>query len=309
MKYICLVVISCLYLGCSKDKNMDDYRREELQEKISRINSVSGNYLGTMVSKLDGSYIGSVSLTFQARTDIQSSNNSVTSEQNVLVSGALSFKSLTSMEVVFNNGFYDEMTGSFQVTIPIQQNGTSDSKLYLTGNVSGNKWIGTIEAAGHPDFGGALNLTKNAKPSNTTNVQAQALRLQQLDKEKYSYVGNYVVNGENKPIKLSFINRDIMPELYFFKLFSPVRQVSINCDFTDFELNFSNAVLDDKAGTILAHDPIDQRGVAARANLSCQDFHDNESGQFGWDCQIQTKTGILNLHLLAEIPLSTKSKE
>ncbi len=277
---------------------MEDYRREKLQEKVSRINSVSGTYSGSVVSKLDGTHIGSVSLSFQARTDLQSSSDSVTSEQNVLVSGSLSFKSLTSMEVVFNNGFYDEITGIFQVTISIAQIGTTDSKLYLTGVVSGNKWIGSIEAAGHPEFGGSLNLSKNSSnPAITPNTEA--LRLQQLDKEKYAYVGSYEIDNVKTPVKLSFINRDIMPELYFFKLFSPVRQVSINCDFTDFELNFSNAVLDDKAGTILANDPIDQRGVAVRANMTCLDFEDSETGEFGWDCQLQTKTKLLNLHLTA----------
>ncbi len=279
------------FFGCAKDKNMEDFRRDQLQQSISRINSASGTYSGSVISKIDNTNLGAITLKFQARTDIQSNSGGVSSEQNATVSGSLSFRSITSTEVSFDNGFYDDVTGDFQVTIPL----TASSKLTLVGVVSGNKWNGSIEVKGQPDFGGEMDLTKNAPISNSPAIEVGGTRLQQIKKMSYAYVGSYKVGGVVTPFKLSFIDRDIS----FYNIFSPIRSVSVNCDFSDFELNFSDAVLDDKAGTLSGYNPVDQRGTPARATLTCLKY-DQVDGEFGWDCQIQTKVTTLNLHLPAK---------
>lgn len=286
-------------VGCSKDKNMDDYRRDQLQESLARISSISGSYSGVAVSRLDGTNLGAIDLKFQARTDIAASSGNVSSQQNAIVSGSLSFRSLTNTEVVFDNGYYDDVTGDFQVTIPITQNGGAISKLSVIGQVSGNSWIGSIEVKGQPEFGAQLTLYKNAPPKNTSALEITGARMEQIRRLNLVYEGEYTVGGANAPFRLSFVNRDILPEQNFYKLFSPVRQVNVNCDFTDFELNFSNAILDDKMGTLVGHDPTDQRGTPARANLSCVKF-DNGAGNYGWDCEIMTKITTVKIHLNAK---------
>lgn len=283
-----------LLSGCSKDKNMDDFKRDQLVQNISRINSASGSYTGSVISKLDGTNLGAITLKFQAKTDVQSS------EQRAIVSGTLSYKSLTNAEIVFDNGYYDNITGDFQVTIPITQEGGVAGKLSLSGVINGDRWNGNIEVQGQSEFGGELDLTKNAPVPNRSSIEVSGTRLQQMKRLDYVYTGAYRLGDSVTPFKMSFINRDILPEQRFYKLFSPVRNVSVNCDFTDFELNFTNAILDDKAGTIVGHDPVDQRGTPARASLSCVRY-ENSNIDFGWDCEIQTKVTLLRLHLSAKI--------
>jgi hypothetical protein len=294
---ICLVLS---FMGCSKDKNMDDYRRDQLQQSLSRITSVSGSYTGSVISKIDGTNLGAITLKFQARTDIQSNNSTVSSEQNAIVSGSLNFKSLNSAEIVFDNGFYDDVTGDFQVTIPISNGTGNSSKLSLVGVVNGNNWNGTLEVKGQPDFGGELNLTKNAAIPNNSSIEIGGTRLQQINKLKYSYEGTYKADGNLIPFKLSFVNKDISPEQNFYKLFSPVRNVGVTCDFSYFDLNFTNAILDDKAGTLVGSDPYDQNGSQAHANLNCLRFDEDTRKNFGWDCVIQVKSTSFNLHLSAK---------
>lgn len=286
-------------VGCSKDKNMDDYRRDQLQESMARISSIQGSYSGVATSRLDGTNLGAIDLKFQARTDIQSNSGNVSTQQSAIVSGSLSFRSLTNTEVVFDNGYYDDVTGDFQVTISIAQNNGTTSKLSLIGQVSGNSWIGSIEVKGQPEFGAQLTLYKNAPPKDTSALEITGARMEQIKRTNYVYEGEYTVGGANSPFRLSFVNRDILPEQNFYKLFSPVRQVNVNCDFTDFELNFTNAILDDKMGTLVGHDPTDQRGTPARANLSCTKF-DKGNGDFGWDCEIMTKITTVKVHLNAK---------
>lgn len=285
--------IGFLGSGCSKDKNMEDFKREQLVQNLSRISSVSGTYSGSVVSKLDGTNLGAVILKIQAKTDVQSS------EQRAIVSGTLSYRSVSNAEIVFDNGFYDDITGDFQVTIPVTMEGGVAGKLSLSGVIANEKWNGSIEVQGQSEFGGELDLTKNAPLPNRNSIEVGGTRLQQMKRLDFIYSGVYRSGDSTVPFKMNFINRDILPEQRFYKLFSPVRIVNVNCDFTDFELNFTNAILDDKSGTLVGHDPVDQRGTPARANLNCSRF-ENSADDFGWDCEIQTKVTVLRLHLKAK---------
>ena len=298
---ICLALIMSsifILLSCGKDKNMDDFRRDQLQQSFARITSISGSYSGPVMSKVDGSNLGNILLKFKASTDVQSNSGRVSNDQSVLVSGSINLKSLTTTEVTFDNGFYDDVTGDFQVTIPVAQDGGVTAKISLTGHISEDHWIGSIDVKDQEEYGASLNLTKDAPPSNTSSLEVGGVRLQQIKKLDYLYEGTYRAAGTTAPIKMSFINRDIFPEQSLYKLFSPIRQVSVNCDLTQFEVNFSNASLDDKNGLLVAHDPTDQQGHPARASLTCKKF---ETGSdFGWDCEIQTKAGLIETHLIAK---------
>lgn len=293
-----MLLIFQILISCSKDKNMDDYRRDQLQQNLSRITSISGQYAGAVISKIDGSNLGTLLLKFKASTDVQSNTGSISTNRNSIVSGSIKLQSLTTAEISFDNGYYDDVTGDFQVTIPIPQEAGVIAKISLVGNISEGRWIGSIEVKGQPQNGADLNLIKNASPSHTSTIEAAGTRLEQLRRMDYRFVGFYKVDSSTTPFKLSFTSRDILPEQIFYKIFSPIRQVSVNCDMTDFELNFSNAVLDDNAGTLIAHDPTDNQGHPARATLMCKKFEAESS--FGWDCEIQTKTVILRTHLTAK---------
>jgi hypothetical protein len=295
--FFCLSSI-LLLVGCSKDKNMEDYRRDQLQQSLARISSISGSYSGPVISKIEGSNLGNITLKFKASTDIQSNSGSVTNNQNAIVSGSINLKSLSTTEVTFDNGYYDDVTGDFQVSIPIAQESGVIAKLSLVGQISGDRWVGSIEVKGQPQNGGDLNLIRNAPPSNTSAIEVGGTRLEQIRRLNYDFVGFYKVDNTTSAFKLSFTNRDVLPEQSLFKLFSPIRQVSVNCDFTGFELDFTNAVLDDNSGLLVGHDPIDRLGHPARANLTCKKFE--EGVDFGWDCEIQTVKVLLRTHLIAK---------
>ena len=279
---------------------MDDYNREQLQQNISRINAVSGSYSGNAISKLDGTTLGAVNLQFQAKTDVQSSTSTSTSnKQAVNVSGVLTFRGMTAAEVTFDNGNYDDVTGDLVVNIPVAQDGGSTANISLTGHISGDQWIGTLQVKGQLDYGADLNLSKNAPVSNTSKLEVGGTRLDQIKQTNLNYSGTYQIGSDIVPVKMSFINRDILPEQYLYKMFSAIRQVNVVFDFTDFELNFTNAILDDKLGTLIGHDPVDQKGSPVRATLNCQKF-DTGKNVFGYDCQVQTKATVLNIHLSAK---------
>ncbi len=286
-----------ILISCAKDKNLDDFRRDQLQQSLSRITSISGLYSGAVISKMDGSNLGNLTLKFKASTNVQSNSGDIVTNRSSIVSGSIKLQSLSTAEVSFDNGYYDYVTGDFQVTIPVPQESGVVANLSLVGIIANNRWIGSIEINGQIQNGADLNLLKDAPPSNTTSIEVGGTRLEQLRRMDYSFIGLYKIDTSITPFKLTFISRDILPVQYFYKIFSPIRQVSVNCDMTDFELNFSNAVLDDNAGTLVAHDPTDNQGHPVRATLSCRKFE--EGTAFGLDCDLQTKNVLLKTHLIA----------
>lgn len=286
-----------LFAGCGKDKNMDDYRREQLQESIARISSISGSYSGGVISKMDGNNIGTLSLKFKASTDVQANSGRVSNEQNAIVSGLISLSSLMNIEVAFDNGHYDDVTGNFQVTVPVNLDAGLASKVYLNGHISGDKFIGSIEVKGQSQNGAELNLIKNAPPANTSKMEVSGIRLEQLKRLNYNFEGSYLYNNKPSPFILSFVDRDFFPEQNLYKLFSPIRQVGVNCDLGGFRLDFSNAILDDKNGTLVAFNPTDQRGNLVRGRLNCNNFEDG--AKFGWNCELKTTTFLIETHLIA----------
>jgi hypothetical protein len=286
--------------SCAKDMDVEDFRREELQQKLSRISAVSGTYVGEVTSNLDQSNLGILKLNFQAATDVQNSNLGIDNEQRAIVSGSIQLEGLTSSELSFDNGHYDDVTGNFQVTIPVNDNGVA-AKIYLSGHLTADQWIGTLEVNGQSSFGARLQLSRGGDPATFSSLNAQAMRFEHLRKLGLKYQGTYSYDGEALPFTLSFIDRSLYPAQRFFRLFSPVRTISVNAHFGDFELNFNQAVIDDKMGTLVASDPFDQRGNPARASLYCTKY-EKSAADFGWDCDLQTRAVLLKIHASAVVP-------
>jgi hypothetical protein len=286
-----------LLSSCGKDKNLEDYRGEQLQIAIARINAISGSYSGPVVSKIDGSSLGNLQLNFKASTDIQSNSGQVSNNQNATVTGSITLRSISTNEIPFENGIYNDSTKGIQINIPVSRDGRVIGKISLSGVVSGDSWVGNIEVNGQSQSGADLYLTKNAPPPNSSSLEIGGSRLEKIKKLNYKYAGSTNITGKDGEFKLIFLdNKDILPEQSLYKLFSPIRQINLNCDLGAFELNFQNAIINDNTGTIVGQDPTFM-GKPISANLVCYQFVD--SHDFGWDCEIETKSTIFRSRVKA----------
>jgi hypothetical protein len=293
---ICLCSTFVL-VGCGKDKNLDDLKNEQRQQQMARINAISGSYSGNVTSKIDNSNLGNMQLNFTSSTVLQSNSTGVSNDQKVIMSGNLILQSTSTISVAFTNGYYEDQSGFFQVAIPVVQKNGVVANISLTGQISGNTWVGSIEVDGQSQNGGSLYLVKNAPQSNTSPLEVGGSRLEQLKRAEYKYEGSYEYMGKAVPFKMNFTNKESQPEQRLYRIFSPVRQVSVNCNLTKFELNFANASLDDNKGTLYADSPTNQSGKSAVASLDCVKFQDNMG--FGWDCEVQTTQATFRTHLNA----------
>lgn len=286
-----------LLTGCGKDKNMDDYNRDQNEQNIARIESISGSFTGAVVSKIDGKSLGEMSLTYKART---SGSGGDASKQATLISGSVNIQGLESSEVAFDNGSYDEQASgdNFHVTIG---EGTT-TKISLNGRIIDNHWVGTIEVTGQSAYGATLNLLKNAPQSSAQAIEVSGTRLEQIKRGNITYSDIYKYNNKNLQVSMNFINKTITAEQTLVKLLSPVRLVDVSLDFSIVKFKFSNVTLDDKIehGTLKSNDDvaIDDSGVPAAAKLECQKFDDG-SDHFGWQCVVSFQSKIYNLHLTA----------
>jgi hypothetical protein len=284
-----------LIVGCAKDKNMDDLRREQLQESLSRIDSISGTYSGTAVSNLDSTTLGGIDLKFQASTYVQSTG-SVSNQQSVTISGTIGFKSISNAEIPFTSGTYDDETGRFQVTL-FNIDGTTKS-LSLIGQISGDTWDGKIEVSGETAFGAQLHLTKNAPLSTSSSMESGGIRLKQLNRTRYVFEGEFNNDGKNSVVQMSFSNHST-PSQNFANIFSSTHDETVTINFFKYEASF-DATINDKLGSFEGRNGIDHTGVSIRnSSLNCSKF-DNGNSDFGWDCEMKTKVKVIKLHLTAK---------
>lgn len=294
-------VLSVLLIGCGKDQNLEDHQRSLLQAKIAQLNAHAGDYTGFAISKLDSSNLGAIKLYFKAATDVQASSATMSNTQTVTAGGSLTYRSLTTSEIQFSNGTYDDVTGDFQVTIPVTQENGIVANLYIHGQISGDQWNGSIEVLGQPEYGATLNLVKNQPMSNTTNLEVGGARMEQIRKTSTThYSADYIDEDpithakETYKVSLNFNNNNSSPQLSFFKLFSPINYANVEFDFGPLKARFANVILDDKLGTIDGHNPIGQDQKPINANLHCVQFG---TTVYGYDCSFQTTGGNFIVHL------------
>jgi hypothetical protein len=284
------MLILTLFYSCSKDMNMDDYNSNRLQQTISRISSVSGTYSGNIISKLDGSSLGTLILTFQAKTDVQTN-----SQQQAVVSGTLQYKSLTNADIVFDKGSYNEETGGFQIIIPVD----TTQSLSLDGVINGGKFYGSIEIQGRSDYGASLELVKNAPVPNVSTIEVGGTRMQQIQKLNYKYIGSYNYGQEVSPMKLTFRDPDTANNIKkFSNILSPTRTVNAAVDMGGFSLSFNDSIIDDKNGTLSGKAIFNDQKDPQTIYLSCLKFEES-ADNFGYDCEVQTRTTTIPAHLKA----------
>ncbi len=293
-----LCSVLAIAIGCSKDKNMDDYRRDQLQQSIERMNTVAGSYSGSLVSSFDKTNLGAVNLTFKTQTNISSSSSEVSTQQTTTISGSLTLKGLSQTTLSFNVGSYDDVTGRFQVTIPAGKISGVDSTISLDGNISDGRWVGEISFSGRSEYSGSMDLQKDAPLSNTSAIEVSGTRLQQIKNADYDFVGSYKVASDKveRAVQLNIYDIDNSPVQTVFKMISPIRNVNVNLDFSVFRLNFP-AVLDDELKTLSGSTTVGSGLNTSNASLDCTKYIDG--ADFGWNCTFTTKAKLY-LHLSAK---------
>jgi hypothetical protein len=190
--------LSLALVGCGKDKNLEDYQRDKLQQNLGLYKSKEGIYSGIVRSKLDGRVIGAMQISFSAQTKTRPSNDGQLSLGSPILVGNVQFLDKNVINLVAPEGFYDPNSNLYHADIPISRggaggggssgggagdaggsggangnpgnfgnspvtpNGTAlTENVTISGQLLQETLVGEVQSQNYPEYGGRFELTRN----------------------------------------------------------------------------------------------------------------------------------------------------
>ena len=112
--FLALVSLS----SCVGDKNINDWRASQVQEHDAASDPILGTYAGSLTSS-DGQSLGTVTLVMKRDHNVQASADNTQSELQSTIRGTLYYSGVTQASIPFQQGYYNEVDGSFDAPLTI----------------------------------------------------------------------------------------------------------------------------------------------------------------------------------------------
>ncbi len=219
MKKLLVLGITLLTLASCTDKNVDDYRRDRVNQNYAKAKAKEGLYRGLLILDRDGTNLGEVALEIKASMTTKENPEGTGTETHAVILGKISHQSAT---LLFNQGTYDDATGTIVFTMTLQEG----KVLKVFGTITGNKIKASIVANDLYHYGATMELVKDAPPTTTPDSTPPPI----LTMEKY--VGKLGDIDVVMTLQLSYDN----PAQNFYYLFVSNRTVQVSLDFKDFRI-------------------------------------------------------------------------
>jgi hypothetical protein len=288
--------LSGMLAACVVDKTQEDWRQEQVQQQMSKIATIAGTYNGLISSNQDGAALGSMSLNLRPDTTLQASSNNLSSEQRAIVRGTIAYSGITKANVVFDQGYYDSITGIFKASITIPE---TNSTMSLYGVVKADRFDGNIEVDGYPTFGGSFSLSRTNAVQTLSPVQSGG-RIKALSMEQGMFTGIWNDQGKKKSVGLKITDPSITSEATFLNIFLPTRNLEVSFDFGRYKIFFPNARLDDRSRTLIGQTQIADSSGNARylVKFLCQ----IDESAVNWACTISGESNTRATILFSPAP-------
>ena len=187
-------------VACGKDRNLEDYQRDKLQQNLGLYEAKAGTYTGLVRSKRDGRVLGAMQLDLSAQVKNQNSNDGSVSPGSPILVGNITFLDQNEITLTAPNGYYDPNSNLYHADIQIARaggtggsggsgggatgpngngnNGTPNpggfgntpgspggapvyENVTITGQLLQPSLIGEIQSQNYPEYGGRIELYRN----------------------------------------------------------------------------------------------------------------------------------------------------
>lgn len=282
MKKLYFIALTILTLVSCTDKNMDDYRRKRAMEELARIQSIAGIYRGNLTLDRDLTNLGNIALEIKASMVARENPDGTRTEARAMIHGRIMHKHAV---VLFNEGTYEDATGTVVFTTSIQEGKT----LKVFGTISGDKFKATIVANDYHNYGATMELTKNAKTT------AENGEVRPVDPTFTKYVGTLANQEDKHPVTMTIQLQYDTPSQNFYYQFTPSRTVNVSLDFKDFQIATDAGNLDLETRKLTAVFVSVVGGDRLVNKLDCSNVNND-----AWNCGLSnsrtnnTSRGILN---------------
>lgn len=289
LSFLVLIAGSFLSQACSKDRNLEDYKKELLTNSLARIQAVQGRYSGYAVSKNDKSNLGAMVVTLRPTTQVSPSKDETKSSAQPLLAVNVEFQGESHMTMTVKDSYFDTESGHFQADIPVQQTnsqGQVETKtVTINGFLRNGKLEGTLEAIDYANYGITFSLS------------SQGPSLESLAKDghfprsiftKGSYIGSTLfANGTSKAVNMILLKATTTSENDFLNLLLPVKPVELTLNYGNgAHLVFTNGNWDQRVGKLTGQTKLTKSILAPNGNTITQNV------DLSLACQITSENGF-----------------
>jgi hypothetical protein len=283
---ILLVIASVNFGGCTSGKDYNTFRQEQANNLQAQYAAANGVYNGAVISKIDGSVLGSMQLTIKASSEVQNSSDQLGSEKKAVMKGQLSYWGIVNSNVTFNQGFYNPDTKEFSVTVPVTDESNQIQNIKIEGTIQNKSFIGEVYLDQFPSFGAKTNLAINANVKQAS-LDLKAARVAQMAGDNMVYQGKYTApSGTLYNLTMRVGAPVVNIQQQFLRVLNPQRNVSvtINTDSGTTAFLFNNAMINDEVGGLTANTIYNDGTSQYIVNLKCLKNLNNDTQ--AWVCSV-----------------------
>jgi hypothetical protein len=270
-----LAVAALVLSACGKDKTLDEYQRERLQENLSVYQSVAGSYTGIVQSTQSHKSLGAMQIDLRAETKVDGSPSGSDSAlgKPTLVTN-VRFLDETVISFSASSSYYDQDTGAYNAQITILRESGEGETIALSGFIRNGQISGEIATTNFPGYGGSFVLQKDGKPLGELGKARKPddLNTNSPTRQLASYDGvTTFSDGSKKQVRIVALTPVRGTAEDFLDIISPRKQVQLSFNYSQsLNLLFSSAIFDLKQGQLTGKLYLKQGGeITQQMNLEC----------------------------------------
>ena len=282
--WIVCTSISLFFVGCVKDRTLEDWRSEHDAQIRQQVRDVSGDYRGSLALDALGLGLGSAAfeLHLEQCTQLGSpSGNQVASQ--TAVCGTLRIPGMQPIAIGFQNGAFDFARNEFRAQVQVPGRGM----VSIEGVVSNQALSGKVMMEGYPDHSGHFQLEKDAALSVADGASIVRQRNGSLSGFQF-YSGNphFTDGGVDGSVKMAVMRPLLVQEQEFADLFIPIRYVDVSFNLGhQVDVVFHRAVWDRRTGTLMGEASSESASGSSAYGLQLTCHEVAKDSIQGWNCQ------------------------
>jgi hypothetical protein len=236
--------------SCAKDRDQEQFEREELQRRLNIYDSISGSYEGRSQSRWTGDEAKfRIDLWSETRTTPGAGTRETQERPELLA--RLYFAAEVQLQMVFRNVSYNEQNGLLTAETKIKRLDGTEEDLKLTATITKSGVRGTLGTLDYFDYGYGFDLQK--KSDQSAPFAWPELRRERMIPSTVELEGRGTWGEmENKVCSLSMMMLSGTPEAELLLLLSPIRRLrgSLSFDLRSITLAYSVLIWDSRVGKL-----------------------------------------------------------
>lgn len=275
---VTLALVAAVVTGCD-DRTIDDWRRERVEQELSKYAEVSGYYSGSLTSKSTAESLGELELEIISDTAVTDSADRLSSEQRAILRGSITFSGGQLAVLDFDNGYYDPKSGRIRLSV-----NSNNRRLDLIGVIKNGTIAGQIQAPGYGSYAARIELSKTRDSIVGELRQGLENRKGTAPAEPLTrrfYGDAHYPNGKIQKFALEIDQKKLRSEDEFIQNFLPTREVALRLlwkgetagkpSVNSPVVLFKDAVWDSRSGALKGRTAVVSLGVQYAVELDCQE--------------------------------------